>query len=289
MDKQLEDAVLRLSEASKRAQYRRDAEAQGRRLEQALVKAFREQGKRLLRGLRDQLRRFFETASPSPAAAFEAHAAFLTKPLRENASENDWLLAWIEVEQDTEKMFIGAIDAVVAKSLEAGALAAIASLKVNLSFKLSNPRAVHYLDKYGAELVKGLNETTKDDLRSLISNAAAEGWSWKRLEEEIGDQFSDYMKRNGRAHLIAMTEIGEAFSEGNFIVAWDLQSAGLNMEKKWDPAGDGCVEICKLNADVAPENDGWIPLDQQFPSGHFRPLGHPGCWCDMFTRLVKSA
>lgn len=282
MGNQLDAAFQQLVETTRRAQYRRDAEAQGRRLEQALVKAFREQGKHLVRGLRDQLRRFFETAEAGPTAAFDAHAAFLTRPLRENASDNDWLLAWIEVEQDTEKLFVGAIDAAVSKALEAGALAAIATLKVNLSFKLSNPRAVHYLNQYGAELVKGLNETTKDDLRSLISTAANEGWSWKQLEEEISGQFSDYIKTDGRAHLIAMTEIGEAFSEGNLIVNKDLQAAGLEIEKAWDPAGDGCTAICQPNAD-----QGYIPLDQPFQSGHDRPLGHPGCWCDMLTRLVK--
>ena len=268
-------AFKEFDEAIKRQAHRARAEAVSRRLEQSLKRAFRAQGTKVIQAMRKHIRGHF-------AEGFDGHAAFLETPLKETVSENDWLGAWIEAEQATAKLFSEPIDAAVAKALQTVALAMIGDIGMDISFSLDNPRAVRYLDQYGANLVKGLGVTTESDLRGLISQATDDGWSWKQLEGAIGTQFSDYVNGD-RSHLIAVTEVGEAYSEGNYIVGKDLQDAGLDMEKSWDPAGDGCPEICAPNAE-----QGWIPLDEQFQSGHDRPLGHPGCWCDMFIRRVGS-
>ena len=81
-----------------------------------------------------------------------------------------------------------------------------------------------------------------------------------------------------------MTEIGDAYAEGNLIVAQELAAAGIEMEKAWSTVGDDKVsELCAGN-----EAQGWIPLEDAFQSGHQRPLGHPGCRCDLRTRREKT-
>jgi hypothetical protein len=189
----------------------------------------------------------------------------------------------MEASFGTIKLFAEPIDGAVKKALELGLLAAVGSMKLDIKFDLKNPRAVAYLDQYGAKLVTGLNETTRDDMRKLIAQAVEGGLSWTQLEQAISNQFSDYVKDVGRAYLIAMTEIGEAYSEGNLIVARELAAAGLTIEKSWSTAGAGCDKICAPN-----EAQGWIPVDERFQSGHDRPLGHPGCWCDMLTRVAEK-
>jgi hypothetical protein len=85
---------------------------------------------------------------------------------------------------------------------------------------------------------------------------------------------------DSRAHLVAVTETGNAYAEGQLEVAQELAAAGIEMEKAWITVGDDRVtEGCREN-----EAAGWIGLDDPFPSGHQRPLRFPGCRCDLLTR-----
>ena len=89
---------------------------------------------------------------------------------------------------------------------------------------------------------------------------------------------------DSRAHLIAITEIGEAYEVGNATVADDLRQAGLPMEKSWLHSRDGKVsDGCLRNAE-----DGWIPIEQAFTSGHMHPLRFPGCRCAALYRRIGA-
>jgi hypothetical protein len=259
------EVFRRFLEATRRAKQRRAAERHGRRLELAMQKAFRKQGKLFVQGMGKQLRHFFT----------------------ESISPNDWLPLWMEVTQKTVKFFAGPLDKAAAEALKLGAVAAIGDVGMDISFSLANPRAVKYLKDYGALRVAGIDETTRGTLQKILAQAADEGWSYSRTAEVIIGQFNEFAVGrpqghiDSRAHMIAVTEIGEAYSEGNFIVAQELEDAGLTMEKSWSTVGDGKVnqEICAAN-----EAQGWIPLKQAYQSGHMRPLGHPGCRCDQLVR-----
>lgn len=52
-------------------------------------------------------------------------------------------------------------------------------------------------------------------------------------------------------------------------------------EKSW--VGGTC-ETCQENAD-----EGWIDMDEQFPSGDDEPPAHPNCDCELETRDVQEA
>jgi len=171
-----------------------------------------------------------------------------------------------------------AIRAAVRLGFDAGRVAA--------SFDLANPRAVAYLRDHGAELVAGIEDTTRQEIRALLVQAAAEGWSYDRAARAIARRFAEF--RDGRpqehirsrAHLVAATELGNAYEHGTLLAAEQAHASGTPMEKAWLAVLDDRTEQeCRDNHAA-----GWIPIDQAFPSGHQRPLAHPACRCTLLTR-----
>jgi hypothetical protein len=285
MNKVLLDALDEFGEAITRGNQRKKMERLIRPLEIAMRKGFREQGSLLARKLRQVKRYFSEGSDP-----FKQHDAWLNMKFNEALPPSEFTKIWAEVTLETAKVFSAPIDAAVAKALEYGGMAMIAELGMKLKWDLKNPRAVQYLKDYGAAQVTNINETTRNYLQTLITQAAEEGWSYKRTAEAIIERFEEFAVGkpqahiDSRAHLIAVTETGNAYEEGNRIIAKDLQDAGIEMEKYWstvkdDKVSEGCVEN---------EAAGWIKIDQEFPSGHQRPLRFPGCRCECRYRRKKE-
>lgn len=272
-------ALAELDEAARLANGRKRVEPTMRRLELSARKFFREQGSRFLRKFRSQLRGHF-------TEGFEGHAAFLGAPIRESITPVEWLAIWIEVAQATEGLLAGQIQQAAEKAILAGAVHAIADVGMRLSFSLENPRAADYLRDYGVTRVAGINDETQNQLRTILDQAIRDGWSYDRTAQAITDKFQQFAVGrpqehiDSRAHMVAVTEIGNAYAEGSLIVMRDLQAAGIEMEKKWSTVGDDKVsEGCQENADA-----GWIGVEEAFPSGHQRPLRFPGCRCDLLYR-----
>jgi hypothetical protein len=173
-------------------------------------------------------------------------------------------------------------------------LAAVADLSIEGSFGLEHPAAVDYLARRGAERVTGIAETTRKRLRTLLTQAAEEGWSYQRTAKEITALYRGFAgpplavrpsHLRSRAEAIAVFELGDAYTAGEMVVARDLQDAGLAMEKVWGTSQDE-----RVRADHrANEDAGWIPLDSAFPSGHERPPSDPGCRCYLMTRRKPDA
>jgi hypothetical protein len=285
MDKALLSALHEFDEAISRGNQRKKMERLIRPLEIAMRKAFRAQGSMLASKMRQVKRYFAEGEDP-----FKRHDAWLNMQFSEALPPAQLNKIWAEVMLETVKLFSLPIDAAVAKALEYGGIAMIAELGMALKWDLKNPRAVDYLREYGADLVKGINETTRDMLQTLITQAAEEGWSYKKTAEAIIERFEEFAVGkpqahiDSRAHLIAVTETGNAYEEGNRIIVKDLQDAGIEMEKAWNTVEDDKVSAgCKEN-----EAAGWIRIDQEFPSGHQRPLRFPGCRCECRYRRKKE-
>ena len=187
----------------------------------------------------------------------------------------------------------GAVNALasgVAAGMSAGAAANGGALALGLSFDVDNPQAVAYLQQHGAALVSQINETTRTQMQALLARARTEGWSYDRVAAEIiarWEQFAVGRPQehiDSRAHLIAVTEIGNAYEEGTYQSAKRIQDIGIVMEKAWLTVGDArvCSEECAIN-----EAADWIPLLAVFPSGHERPLAHPSCRCTLLTRRKR--
>lgn len=284
-DEMVLHAAEELLEAVSRGGMRKKAERLIYPLEIAMRKAFRAQGSLLERKFR-QVRRYFSEGNDP----WERHAQSLEMAFSEALPLDEVNMIWAQVQMETVKLFTTPINTAVAKALEYGGIGMLAEMGMKVRFDLGNPRAVDYLRNYGADKVTNINETTREYLQTLITKATDEGWSYKRTAEAIIERFEEFAigkpqeHIDSRAHLIAVTETGEAYEEGNRIVAKDLQDAGLDMEKMWSTVGDAKVsEGCKAN-----EADGWIGIDRAHSSGHQRPLRFPGCRCEERYRVKKQ-
>jgi hypothetical protein len=205
------------------------------------------------------------------------------KPLPSDL-QNAFTGMWNEVDRDT----IEDLQQIVTDTEGIGLLKGAEQLKKALpfdaktNFNLKNPRAVKWFAQNGGDLkyIRDIQQTTSDDLQTIITQAIDEGKSYTQLEKEIRNRFDEYSeklpgKEITRAHLIAINETGKAYEEGNMLFAQSLKDDGIRMVKTWvtshdDKVSDGCQEN---------EDEGPIPIDQYHTSGDQQPPRFPGCRC----------
>ena len=135
--------------------------------------------------------------------------------------------------------------------------------------------AINYASKRTATLVKGLNDETRDQMRTVIQNAIKDKRGVPGLSRDLRKQFTNMSKV--RAEVIARTETCDALEQSFMDRAKDI---GIN-GKEWIVT-DPCP-ICEANG-----NAGAIPLDQAFPSGDMRPPAHPNCRCALAPVMLKE-
>jgi len=263
-------AIDRFLEASRAS----DRDAQVRSIENPLAKqlrtGWRKQGKAFLSalgGIRDQ---------------FPAQESWR---LRE-AVGDAWQPIWSDSSAAGDPTMEGALNSGAEDAYLAGAVATEASLGLSTGFNLSNPLAVRYLDKYAADLVSNIDDTTRDTLNRLITGGVQEGLSYQKIAATLRDQFDNWSEPQAhildRAEMVAVTEVGNAYESGSRAVVQDLQDSGLEYEKSWLAEGDACP-ICEANA----EQD-WIPADDAFDSGDDTPTAHPACRCTTLYQRINS-
>lgn len=287
-------AAVSLHEAMARSARERATDALVKRTERRVAQALLRQGQALVKRL-PQIKDRWPTVEGLRIWARYGEAADIGE-VHEALRVSDWGPLWDEAADEGDELLEEAIVAAAKAALTAGAesllgLVAKQTLaRLGISWTLDNPRAVAYLEDHGAELVSRIDEATRNDLRSLIDAAMREGRTYDQLAGDIQKQFKAYGDPNSywrfdaprpqahidsRAHLIAVTEIGEAYEDGEAQAAQELQAAGLPVVKWWSTMGDERVSAgCQEN-----EADGEIPLDQPHSSGHMHPLRFPGCRC----------
>jgi len=180
------------------------------------------------------------------------------------------------------------LEKAIIAALKRGAQQMITIFNVETVFSLTDPLAEEYIKAVGANLITGIDNTTKDQIRAIILTAIENGTSYSELAVQIKRKYNQFAvgvpqkHLRSRAELIAVTEIGNAYCEGNRIEALSIQRAGIPMEKYWYTTGDDRVsEGCAAN-----QAQGWIPLQDTYASGHQRPLRFPGCRCvEMYRRM----
>lgn len=293
-------AALRLVEAVTVAQKWRELDALVAKGQAAVGKAFAAQGRAFVRAF-GELRPYFvegycyphpmaiarRVAPPTAAAAVaNAPGSDVAVVLVREASpvpDDVWLRLWDDVARQTLGLMLAPIIDIneLGLVLGAGALAGALGMDFEKAFSLKNPRAVAYLEQHGAALVTKINDETKAQMRTLLTQAVDEGWSYTRTAKAIKEQFDGFaglkpqQHIRDRATLVAVTEAGQAYEEGSLIVAKGLGESGIPMQKYWRTSGDERVsDGCKDN-----QAAGWIGLEELFPSGHERPLRFPGCRC----------
>lgn len=171
------------------------------------------------------------------------------------------------------------------KAFVAGHSTSGGALRVSVRFTVAQKRAMAWARAHAAELVKGINKTTRDRVAALIRSAINDGWSYSRTEGELKRLYDDFRGKTppraqrpgyrSRARLIAVNEASIAYSEGEMELARWLEDGGIAMEKASLTTGsDRVCEICLGN-----EGEGWIPLGDSFGDGSEQPPFHVGCEC----------
>ncbi len=294
-------AALRLVEAITVAQKWRELDALVAKGQAAVGKAFAAQGRAFVRAFGELRPYFLESAwypHPQPLSQEERGGLLPSylplgwfgvgtsgSGLREASPVPDdvWLRLWDDVARQTLGLMLAPIIDIneLGLVLGAGALAGALGMDFEKAFSLKNPRAVAYLEQHGAALVTKINDETRSQMRTLLTQAVDEGWSYTRTAKAIKEQFDGFaglkpqQHIRDRATLVAVTEAGQAYEEGSLIVAKGLGESGIPMQKYWRTSGDERVsQGCKDN-----QAAGWIGMEELFPSGHERPLRFPGCRC----------
>lgn len=254
-------------------------------LETAVSAAFKKQGRLFLRSLGQLKKKFDDNAAKVKESGYGR--------LRESVNPADWVPYWNAAARDSKLDFNDPLQLAILDMLILGGGDLIAGLgiaadeqeELGISWNLDNPRAVEYAKQHAADQVTKINDTTRSYLNSMINQAADEGWSYDRLSQAIGDRFTEFATGgpNPRSRRVAVYELGDAYEEGNRMAAKELQAAGLEMEKKALTAGDDNVRPSHEDNAAA----GWIPLDDEFPSGDMRFPSDPGCRCTTLYRRKR--
>lgn len=168
----------------------------------------------------------------------------------------------------------------------------VRNVKVDKSgwVSLPNLRAQEYAKKHAAEAVTQINDTTRKEIARIVSDGVKSGSSYNDIAKAIKDKFEEFAVPmpqkhvSNRAVLVAVTELANAYCEGNAQVGNYLQDNGVKMMKAWqtledDRVSDGCREN---------ERVGWIPINKEFPSGHMHPPRFPGCRCDFLQDILEE-
>lgn len=162
-------------------------------------------------------------------------------------------------------------------------IAAASDTGLAISFTVGHPEAVKWLEDHAGEMVKGIDDTTRNVIGDIVTRGVEQGTSYSAIEREIAgkyQEFTDY-----RSHMIAVNEVGTAYGEGKRAsIENTMVAQGLDMEKSWEDMGDDLVcPDCQANAD-----DGWIPFDDQFSSGDDCEPHDPNCRCNVQYRVAPG-
>lgn len=140
-----------------------------------------------------------------------------------------------------------------------------------VEFKLTNKYYIGALRNQANYLLhlSSIDETTRQRLITLIANAKLQNNS---TIDEIAGIITDNFKEisSVRAFMIANTETNQAMSTAQLAF---LKENNVPT-KKWVGAGSRTCVLCQGN-----ENQGPIPTDQAFASGHMMTPGHTSCEC----------
>lgn len=165
-----------------------------------------------------------------------------------------------------------------------------AQLGLKLSFKENDPASFTWLQQNAAWSVANVNDITRDRIRTIISDGYRDGKSYSAIANEIKEEFDAMAAPASQAHirtraeLIAVTEIRKAHEDTGAAIADQLKDMGINQEKSWGgPEDSHTCDICQDNID-----QGWIPMDTLFRSGHLHAPAHPGCRHRTLYRRVKQ-
>jgi len=127
----------------------------------------------------------------------------------------------------------------------------------------------------GAEDIPNFDKLAAKQAKKVASQMHATTKDWIKKGGTDGFVFS-----SDRAERAARYTGAEAYFNG---MAKAFAESTGEFEKAWECTGDDPCDDCLSN-----EDEGWIPMEEDFESGHYAPLAHPNCECYLRVRRVKG-
>jgi HK97 family phage portal protein len=153
--------------------------------------------------------------------------------------------------------------------LEAGKFA-VAQVGADVTFDLLNPRVLNWLNENALTHAKSINNTVRDEVTLRLMEGVEQGLGAEEIAQSIKGFFDD--QSGWRALRVARTEVMAGYGQGTLE---GYRQTGVVKGKKWLSAGDATVcPVCKAN-----EEQGSVPLETPFQSGHMTNNAHPNCRC----------
>lgn len=151
----------------------------------------------------------------------------------------------------------------------------IEDTNVGVDWALTNQAAINWANTYTFDLVRGLNDTTREVLADALESYFDHPQTIGEFENSIQLMFGPM-----RAEMIAVTEITRASVEGEREIARELAGAGITMTEFWNTNNDELVcDLCgPLNG--KPKGEEWTEADG--------PPRHTRCRCWTNHELVKQ-
>ncbi len=250
-----------------------------KRLRQIFARRFRAQSKAFLSESERWLRKMAEKKQESIAwvpyatvswviGVVEADAA---SRARMQAAVTAKIRATTALSEDWPERDANAFDAAMTAASQSAVARMTADFQITLAKDAGNRFAQDYLREHGfTQLASDIDTVTRDRMANAVAEVYSEGGSYNDAVSAIRKSFAEMTTE--RADIIARTEIADSYNSAMLASA---REAG-GMVKTWNAEGPNPCPLCIDN-----EDEGEIPLDQDFGSGHDAPPGHPSCMCSV--------
>jgi len=207
------------------------------------------------------------------------------------AAQKESVKAWLE-EQYPGRKFAQTIPADILKNddiealifkilfglIEAGAALSLGTLPSIVDLDSVLAKTIEWVQSYGYDLVKGINDTTLQGIRNALDAfTSTPGMT-------IGDVIEMMPFGPVRAQMVAVTEITRAYAEGDARVAEQLMLdyPDLRVVKTWYTNNDDLARKCPV---CWPAHEQTVLANRAFRNGFDSPPGHPNCRCWRATRV----
>jgi hypothetical protein len=147
------------------------------------------------------------------------------------------------------------------------------NLGIQGTFDLQNQGVLDKLRDRTLYLIRTVDNTTREDLATMISEGVENNLSWQEIASQISDDYEGEIAPY-RAELISRMETDNAY---NMATADFFEKNGIQT-KVWVTADNACDE-CQGN-----EDEGSINFDESFSSGDDEPPAHVNCQCVLDTQ-----
>lgn len=141
-----------------------------------------------------------------------------------------------------------------------------------------DPRDLEFLESYNFDLIKGLGDDMKKELKRVLRDGVING---KGVPEIAKDLRKVLKAREWRINTIARTEVMRASNYGR-VKTWER--SGVVKYKEWLTAFDD--RTCAICSGLDGER---VPLNRNFSIGVYMPPAHPNCRCTAIPIIEKES